>query len=120
MNASFTAVAAALLLTFSSVVSAHTGISKTTPKSGSELAQSPPTIEIEFHDSAKLTSLVVTGADKKERRLEFKASDKPNTFTVNAPKLEPGRNEIAWKALSSDGHVASGTLVFVVKPAKAN
>jgi methionine-rich copper-binding protein CopC len=107
---------ASLLLALPTVGSTHTAISNTVPKSGSELTASPPTIEIQFHDAAKLTSVLVIGIDKHERRLAFAASDKPNTFIVSNPKLVPGRNEIQWKALSKDGHVASGSLVFTVKP----
>jgi methionine-rich copper-binding protein CopC len=110
-------VAATFLLALPTPSPAHTEVSSTTPKSGAELAQSPPVIEIQFHDSAKLTSVVLVGVDKQERRLEFKPSEKPNTFNVPDPKLAVGRNEIHWKALSKDGHVASGSLVFIVKPA---
>jgi copper resistance protein C len=95
----------------------HTSVSDSTPKSGSELTESPATIEISFHDGAKLTSLAVVGADKQERKLAFVASDKPNTFRVNDPKLAPGLNEIQWKALSKDGHVASGKLTYTIKTA---
>jgi len=117
MKVLFASLAAAtLLLVLPTVAPAHTGISSTAPKSGAELAQTPPVIEIQFHDAARLTSVVVVGADKHERRLEFTASDKPNTFKVTDPKLEAGRNEIQWKALSKDGHVASGVLVFTIKP----
>jgi methionine-rich copper-binding protein CopC len=94
----------------------HTSVNAAIPKSGSELAASPPTIEIQFHEGAKLTSLVVLGADKKERKLDFVASDKPNTFRVSDPKLTTGLNEIQWKALSKDGHVASGKLTYTIKP----
>jgi methionine-rich copper-binding protein CopC len=117
MKAFLSALTTAFLLISPILGQAHTGVANTNPKSGSELAQSPPTIEIQFHDSARLTSLVVVGADKRERKLEFSASEKPNTFKVNEPKLEVGRNEIVWKALSNDGHVATGTLVYVIKPA---
>lgn len=100
---------------------AHTGVSSSTPKSGAELTESPPFIEIQFHEGAKLTSLVVVGADKQERKLTFIAGEKANTFRVNQPKLTAGQNEVQWKALSSDGHVATGKLTFTVKAAaKAN
>ena len=100
---------------------AHTGVSSSTPKNGAELTESPAFIEIQFHEGAKLTSLIVVGADKQQRKLTFVASDKPNAYRVNQPKLGAGQNEVQWKALSSDGHVATGKLTFTVKPAaKAN
>ena len=39
---------------------------------------------------------------------------------MDEPALQVGRNEIRWKGLSKDGHVISGTLVFVVKQSSAN
>jgi methionine-rich copper-binding protein CopC len=96
--------------------SAHTSLAAATPKSGAELAESPPVIEIRFADTAKLTSAVVVSADKQERKLEFAAGEKPNTYALKQPNLPVGRSEVKWKALSKDGHVIGGTLVFVVKP----
>ena len=97
---------------------AHTTLASATPKGGSELAASPSAIELKFAESAKLTSVVVVGEDKQERRLEFVAGEQPLTFKVVNPNLTAGRNEVQWKALSHDGHVISGKLVYIVKPAK--
>ena len=116
-----TLISLAFALAFAAVpASAHTSLASSTPKSGAELAESPSVIEIRFADAAKLTSVVAVGTDKKERRLEFVAGDKPNSFNVTQPALTSGRNEVKWKALSKDGHVISGTLTFTVKPSKSN
>jgi methionine-rich copper-binding protein CopC len=116
-----TLAATALALLLSTMgVWAHTTLTGSTPKDGSTLDQSPPAIEISFRDAVRLTSAVVIGADKQERRLEFVAGDKPNSFKLQQPKLGPGRNEVQWKALSKDGHVVAGSLVFTVKPALAH
>src|SRR5262245_61638485 len=112
------ATALALLLSISGA-SAHTTLAGSTPKADSTLETSPPVIEIVFHDAAKMTSIVVVGEDKKERRLEFAAGEKPNSFKVAQPKLANGRNEVQWKALSKDGHAIHGSLVFTIKPAPA-
>jgi methionine-rich copper-binding protein CopC len=112
-------VALGLSMTVPAVGFAHTALSSSVPKSGSELTVSPATIEIQFREPARLTSVVLVAADMSERKLEFTASEKPNTFTVKDPKLASGRNEILWKALSKDGHVATGSLIFTLKP-KAN
>ena len=105
----------ALALIGTSVASAHTSLAAATPKSGAELDESPSTIEIQFADTAKLTSVVAIGGDKKERKLEFAAGDDATSYEVKQPNLSAGRNEVKWKALSKDGHVISGTLVYVVK-----
>ena len=98
------------------VASAHTTVATVSPKSGTVLAASPASIEIQFAELAKLTSVIVTAADGHERKLDFAAAEKPNTFTVSNPALAPGQNEVKWKALSHDGHVISGTLKYEVRP----
>lgn len=96
---------------------AHTSVIGSSPKSGATLEQSPPSIEISFRDPVRLTSVVAVEAGKAERKLEFTPTDGAAKFTVNDPKLSPGRAEIQWKALSKDGHVISGSLIFIIQPA---
>ncbi|HTE39347.1 MAG TPA: copper resistance protein CopC [Steroidobacteraceae bacterium] len=100
--------------------SAHTTLASSTPKGGSTLEQSPAVIEFAFHDAVRITSVVVMGEDKKERRLEFVAGDKPNSFKLPQPKLAIGHNDVQWKGMSKDGHVVSGSLAYTIKPAAAH
>jgi methionine-rich copper-binding protein CopC len=113
-----TAIAAAIiLLQFTMPAIAHTAVAGTKPKSGSVLAASPPVVEINFEHTTHLTSVVVLEAGKAQRSLAFTPSGGARSFRLPVPKLGPGRSEIQWKALSSDGHVVSGLLVLVIKPA---
>ncbi len=113
-------IAASLLLgLLATHAIAHTTVIGTSPKSGSTLEQSPPSIEVSFREAVRLTSVVAVEAGKAERKLEFTPTDSAAKFTVDEPKLGPGRTEIRWKALSEDGHVISGTLIFVIQPAAA-
>lgn len=96
---------------------AHTAAIATSPKSGSILKQSPPSIEISFHDPVRLTSIVAVQAGKPERKLEFTPTDSAAKFTVTDPKLGSGRIDIQWKALSKDGHVITGSFLFTIEPA---
>ena len=95
---------------------AHSTVKRTDPASGSVLAASPASVLIEFNEAARLTSVVVVTGDKPERKLEFEPSGAATSFTVKKPALEKGRNEIKWKALSSDGHPIAGTIILVIKP----
>lgn len=115
MNNAIRAVAWCWLAIHSVTGFAHTSLSGSTPKSGAELDESPPAIELTFRGEARLTSVVavVNGA---ERRLEFTPKASATSFRIENPQLQPGRNEIQWKALSKDGHVVSGSLTFTVKP----
>lgn len=97
----------------------HSTLKKTSPASGSVLAASPEKISIEFNEAARLTAVVAAGADGSERRLKFEPENSATLFTVLAPQLAPGRNEVRWTALSKDGHVIKGTIILVVKPPAA-
>ena len=99
---------------------AHTKVEKTRPATDAPLDSSPPTIEIQFKHAVQMTSVVVLDAEKSERKLAFTPATSAALITINEPALQPGRNEIRWKGLSKDGHVISGTLIFVVKQSSAN
>ena len=98
---------------------AHTPVVGTSPKHGSILEQPPASVEISFRDPVRLTSMVAVEAGSRERKLEFTPTASAATFKVTDPKLDPGRIEIRWKALSKDGHVISGSFLFAIKPAAA-
>jgi len=98
---------------------AHTTMQSSSPPSGATLEQSPPLIEIKFHAAISLTSVVVVDASKAERKLEFTPHGAATAFQLPNPQLAPGKNEIQWKGLSKDGHVVSGSLVYVIKAKEA-
>jgi methionine-rich copper-binding protein CopC len=99
---------------------AHTTVEKTKPATDAPLDSSPPTIEIRFKHPVQMTSVVVLDAAKSERKLAFTPATSAALITINEPDLLVGRNEIRWKGLSKDGHVITGTLLFVVKQSSAN
>jgi methionine-rich copper-binding protein CopC len=110
------------LLSLSSLqVAAHSSVAAVTPPNGSVLTKAPATIEIRFRGAVSLTSVVLIQAGKPDRTLEFAPKGSASSFHLPNPPLGPGRNEIQWKALSHDGHVVSGSLVFQIEPeAKAS
>ena len=95
---------------------AHTTIESTEPAQSAVLARSPPDIAIRFEHQAQLTSVVVHAAGLSARKLEFEPHGSAREFKLLRPALTPGRNELAWKGLSTDGHVIEGKLVFVIEP----
>jgi methionine-rich copper-binding protein CopC len=99
---------------------AHTTVEKTKPATDAPLDSSPPTIEIRFKHPVQMTSVVVLDAAKSERKLAFTPATSAALITISEPALQVGRNEIRWKGLSKDGHVITGTLLFVVKQSSAN
>jgi methionine-rich copper-binding protein CopC len=99
---------------------AHTTVQSAKPPNGAELDRSPPTIELKFKHPVQMTSIVVLAADKSERKLPFKPAASTALITIDDPGLNVGRNEIRWKALSKDGHVIDGKLIYIIKPASAS
>lgn len=110
----------ALVLAQPALSLAHTGVASTSPKNGAILERSPAAIEIEFRGETRLTSVVAIATNKAERKLQFAPKSSATSFKLPNPELEPGRNKILWKGLSKDGHVVSGTLVYIIDPAKTN
>lgn len=108
--------AALVFLLFTPPASAHTAIKSTQPRDGAELEESPAEVVIQFAHAARLTSVVASGEDTSERRLEFTPPGSAITFKIPEPGLGLGRNEIRWKALADDGHVIEGLLVIIIKP----
>lgn len=97
-------------------VFAHSTVKSTSPASGSILSESPSELVIEFEEPVRMISVETVWAGKVDRKLEFSPTASARVFKVQQPKLQIGRNEIQWKALSEDGHPVSGTLILVVKP----
>ena len=102
-----------------SLATAHTTIRSTVPANEAVLRQSPAVIEVAFEHIAQLTSVTVVVDGQEPRKLGFAPLGNAFNFTLANPRLAPGRNEVHWKGLSSDGHVIDGTLVFTVDPSAA-
>ncbi|MET0658594.1 MAG: copper resistance CopC family protein [Steroidobacteraceae bacterium] len=112
-------MAIAGLLFVSATAQAHSSLTRTVPANGAVLDASPAVIEMSFRDAVRLTSVVVVKPDRTQLTLTFTPAGSAASFKVNRPQLAPGRNEIRWKALSKDGHVIGGTLLFTLEPAAA-
>ena len=109
-------MAAALLLAITgSTALAHTTLQSSTPASGSVLTASPPVLTLTFADPLRMTAITLVTASG-ERNLTFRPGGSACTFTVQRPRLEPGRNEVRWRALSQDGHVMEGSIIIVLRP----
>lgn len=110
---------ALVLMQFTVAAFAHTKLTEAKPGSESVLEQSPLVIELTFEHAVNLTSAVLVVPGKAERTLVFKPVGSATSFRIEDPRLGPGRNEIRWKALSGDGHVVTGTLVYEIRAAAA-
>jgi methionine-rich copper-binding protein CopC len=109
----------ALFAVFAAAAGAHTNLVSTSPRTGTVLAASPPAIEIRFEHPVNMTAITLVREGTVVRALDFAPHVAATEFVVANPELAAGRNEIRWKALSSDGHVIDGTLSFVIGTAAA-
>jgi len=98
---------------------AHSTVKGTVPASGSILPSSPAEVTITFNETARLTSVIVMQPGKPDRKLEAMPSGASTSFMIHDPRLENGRNEIKWTALSKDGHPISGSIIVVIRPGAA-
>jgi len=106
---------AAIILAVVAPAFAHSTVKSVTPASGSVLLTSPAEVVITFNEPARMTSVVVDEPGTGERKLDATPSGLASTFTLPAPKLGSGRNEIKWKALSKDGHPIQGSIIIVIR-----
>jgi methionine-rich copper-binding protein CopC len=107
---------AAILAAAAAPALAHSVVKSVEPKSGSVLLVSPAEVVITFNEPARLTSVTLAEAGMPERKLDFTPpSGSADKYTLPAPKLGSGRNEIKWKALSKDGHPISGSIIIVIR-----
>lgn len=106
---------AAIVLFAATPAFAHSTVKSVTPASGSVLLASPAEVVITFNEPARITSIVVDEPGTGERKLEATPGGLASTFTLPAPKLGSGRNEIKWKALSKDGHPIQGSIIIVIR-----
>lgn len=103
------------LLMMTGQAAAHTTLQSTSPVSGAVLTQSPEQVTMTFGEPTRLTSVALVTTSS-ERRLSFTPSGSATTFTIAAPALVVGRNELRWRALSRDGHPVEGSIILVVRP----
>lgn len=106
---------AAIIVMSAGAAHAHSTLRSVSPASGTILNASPAEVIMTFSEPARLTSVVVDEPGKGERRLEVTPDGLASTFTLPAPMLGSGRNEIRWKALSKDGHPIQGSIIIVVR-----
>ena len=105
-------VIANVLLFCAATAHAHAHLSASIPQEGST-GKAPEQIELTFSEMTRLTAMSLQREGDASRKLPLPATPAAH-FTVPLPKLPPGRYTLAWRALSGDGHVTSGSLHFTV------
>lgn len=104
-----------LLFAFTSAVSAHTGLTSSSPADGEIVAEDVHEIVLEFNSKIESTSTVKVFNENEEEIIvsNTQTSDKKMTGAFMSP-LENGTYTVNWKIIGSDGHPIEGTYSFVV------
>lgn len=110
-----TTIVAAMTALLPLMAAAHTTLMQSIPANGSVVKMAPAQLVLRFSEAAALTKLTIqkTG-DKEAQTLGPLSRTAAEHFLIAAPKLGPGSYVVRYRALSDDGHVASGTLTFTV------
>lgn len=97
---------------------AHAELKSSNPASGATLDAAPKQIELVFSDVVSLPdgeTVTVTGPDGAKWPIsQAHAVDRTITAVVDAAAAKPGAHTLAWRALSEDGDVVSGTFTFTL------
>jgi copper transport protein len=108
-------IACALLLVGASAFAlAHAKLLKSDPVEGSTVKAAPTKFVLTFGEPAKLTTLTLQKDAEPAKKIGPLPTDAAAEISVPAPKLEPGKYVLAWRAVGDDSHVVPGKLTFTV------
>src|SRR5690606_21261644 len=121
MKASIAVLAALTLPLVWATASAHTGLRKATPESGSTVAEAPKEIVLEFSGPVRLTTVSLASAAGKKVEMGALPTATEQRFALSIDgALASGDYVVTWRAVGADTHVVSGELKFSVAAAKSN
>ncbi|WP_338657060.1 copper resistance protein CopC (plasmid) [Sporosarcina psychrophila] len=104
-----------LLFAFSSAVSAHTGLTSSSPAEGEEVVEDVHEVVLEFNTKIETMSTIkVFNEDEEEINIgNIQTSDNKMTGAFMSP-LDKGTYTVDWKIIGADGHPIQGSYSFVV------
>jgi len=102
-----------------SAACAHAFVSRSEPRAGATLGESPAQIRIWFDGPVEPVSIDIRVESANKRRVgtnDGRLSPADNTLVeVGLPPLSPGRYRVFWSVVARDGHRREGTFSFLVK-----
>ncbi len=97
---------------------AHAFLQRAEPDVGSTVASSPNEVKIQFTEAvepalSKIQVFAASGKEVDKGDIHVDSSDQA-LLKVSLPPLGPGTYRVAWRVVSVDTHVTSGTFTFQV------
>ena len=112
-------VVASALLPFSIDAWGHAFVSRSEPRSGATLGDSPAQVRIWFDGPIEPLFASLRVEDGNKRRVDRGDgrvdTDDVRLLQVGLPQLSPGRYGVAWSVIARDGHRREGTFSFLIK-----
>ena len=112
-------VAAATLMLFPSVVTAHAELLEATPADGATVEGTPAEISATFTEPLETDGSTFSLRNAAGERLaagRVDPDDRTRLIIDPVPDLAPGVYEVRWRAASADGHAENDTWTFTVTP----
>ena len=108
-------IACALMLVGASALAyAHAKLVKSDPAEGTTVKAAPTKFVLTFGEPAKLTTLTLQKDAEPAKKIGPLPTAASAEISVPAPKLQPGKYVLAWRAVGGDGHVLPGKVSFTV------
>ncbi len=98
---------------------AHAFLDRASPAVGSDVAKSPPVLQLTYTEAVEPLFSTVQVTDASGARVD---EGKPTTqdhgliLSVKLKPLPPGRYSVEWHVTSVDTHKTEGRFTFTVKP----
>ena len=104
-----------LLFAFTTTVSAHTGLTSSSPGDGEVVAEDIHEVVLEFNSKIESTSIVKVFNENEEEIIvsNIQVNDHVMTGAFMSP-LANGTYTVDWKIIGADGHPIQGNYSFVV------
>ena len=93
-----------VLLGCSALAFAHAKLVKSDPGEGTTVKATPTKFVLTFGEPAKLTTLTLQKDAEPAKKIGPLPTDASAEISVPAPKLQPGKYVLAWRAVGGDGH----------------
>jgi methionine-rich copper-binding protein CopC len=104
------------LISFHSVVLAHSKVTTTQPTNDAVLQKAPTTIGLDFDKKIRLTKVTLQRVEQDAVDLDLSQfKDFRNSFSLSNTLQGKGVYTINWRGLSIDGHVMQGEFSFTVE-----
>ena len=97
---------------------AHSKMAKSVPANGATAKAGLKNVTLGFSKPVRITVVKVKRADPASEIAIVKKGKAgfADSYNFEVTPLEPGRYDVDWTAVATDGHVMKGTLSFTVEP----